>query len=106
MPDQLCHAELAADEVSELGLGVGCETNDLVLPGIDFEAGIVSEGRVQESERMRPVELLDDLYIATATTSEGRCRPFSHTVDGKDGRLFERRGEEGARGVRFVMLGI
>ena len=52
------------------------------------------------------MQLLDDLDVPPATHPEGRGRPFPHTIHGENGSLFERRREEGARGVGLVMLGV
>ena len=52
------------------------------------------------------MQLLEQLDLVAVSDPERRRRPLAHTVDGEDRRLLERRGEERARGVRFVMLGV
>src|SRR5262249_47591087 len=68
-------------------------------------SGVVRERRVEQAERVRKVDLLRHLEpVAQAETDRGR-RPFSDDVHGEDGGSFERRREEGARGVALVVLG-
>ena len=54
---------------------------------------------------MRKRDLLEDLQLAAAPPAVGRRRPFADPVDGEDGCMLEGGGEEGAGGVRFVVLG-
>ncbi len=49
--------QLFQDEIHVLGLAVRRETHHLVLAGVDLEPGVVGERRVEQPERVRPVEL-------------------------------------------------
>ena len=76
-------------------LAIGREPHDLVLAGIDLEAGVIGEGRIEQAERMREMDLLGDGEIAAAPDA-GRTRgPFADAVHGEHRRLIERRRIEG-----------
>src|SRR5215510_10565025 len=53
---------LEIDQVIEnpidiVGLTIGGESHELVLAGIHLEAGVISEGRIEQSERVRKMQL-------------------------------------------------
>ena len=61
----------SVDQMIEDGLGVfrlaiGRESHDLVFAGIDLEAGVIGESRIEQAERMRKVDFLLDRQL--------RCR--------------------------------
>ena len=94
-----------ADQLGVFRLAVGREPHHLVFAGVDLEAQVVGEGRVEQAERMREMDLAVDVdRIAVAQAGRGR-RPFADAVHGEDRRGLEGRGIEGAGGVRLVMLG-
>ena len=58
----LLHVDhLVHDEVGVPWLAVGREPHDLVLAGVDLEARVVGEGRVEQTEAVRPMDLLHGL---------------------------------------------
>ena len=50
--------QMVQDALREFRLAVGREPHHLVLAGVDLEAGVIGEGRVEQAERMRKVDLL------------------------------------------------
>jgi hypothetical protein len=97
--------QLAADGVGEARLAVGREPHQLVLAGVDLEAGEVGEGRVEEPERVRELDLLEDLQPLALADADRRRRPLADAVEGEHRRLGEGRGVEGGGGVRLVVGG-
>src|SRR5688500_6334269 len=98
--------QLAIDEVHVLWRTIRGEAHHLVLARIHLEAGVIRERRVQKSERIGPAELLEELQLVAASNAIGGGGPFADTIHGEDRRFLERAGEEGARRVRLVMLGV
>ena len=47
------------DEVDIFRLPIGREPHQLVLAGVDAKTGVVGKGRVEQPERVRELELLD-----------------------------------------------
>ena len=87
-------------------LTVGGETHDLVLARVHLEAEVVGERGVQETQRIRPVELAQQPdVVALAHADRGRG-PLAHAVHGEDRGPVEGRRKERARRVRLVMLGV
>ncbi len=91
--------------VDVLGLAVGRQAHDLVLARVDPETGVVGEGRVEQTEAVREVELLLEL--------QSRCRrrlpseAVAHSPTPSMVRTAARSkgdGIEGRCGVRLVML--
>jgi hypothetical protein len=97
--------QVVEDGLRVPGLAVGGEAHDLVLARVDLEAGVVGEGRVEQPERVREVQLPGDLQAGAAADADARRAPLADPVRGQDGRLLERRGEEGRGGVAQVVLG-
>ena len=52
------------------------------------------------------MQLLYQLEIVAAAAADRGRGPFSYAVDGQDGGVLERGGEERARGMGFVVLGV
>ena len=77
--------------VGVLRLAVGREAHELVLAGVDLEAGEVGERRVEQAERVREADLADQLELVALADAERGRRPLADAVDGEDGRLLERR---------------
>ena len=97
--DQVLH-----DGVAEAGLAVGRQAHQLVLAAVHLEAREIGEGRVEQPQRVRKAQLLQHADLIAAPVRDTAGGPLSHAVHGDDGGLLERRGEEGAGGVRFVVL--
>ena len=97
--------DVVQDRVLELRLAVGREAHHLVLARIDLEAGVVGEGRVEQAERVREVDLLQHLELVALAEAERRGRPLADAVHAEDRGLLEgrrertprRRGSDGAR---------
>ena len=96
--------QLVADHLSVFRLTVGRQTHHLVLPEVHAEAGEVGERRVEESERVRELDLAQQLELTPSAHSVARGRPLPDTVEGQDGGLVEGRGIEGRGCVRLVVL--
>ena len=86
--------QLRKDEIPVLRLAVGGKPHDLVLAGVDLEARVVGEGRVQQAQRMRELELREDRHLVVPAEAVACRRPFAHTVDGEKGRLPEGEGKK------------
>ena len=84
---------------------VGGEAHQLVLAGVDPEAEVVGERRVEQADRVREAQLAQDLDAVAPAVADRRGRPLADAVDRQDRRLLEGRGVERARGVREVVLG-
>ncbi len=83
-----------ADEVLEDGVlvdgsTVGGESHQLVLAGVHPEAGLVGERRVEEAQRVREAQLLQELEMPAPTDADRTRRPFADAVEGQHRRLVE-----------------
>ena len=98
--------QVVEDQLGVLRLAVGREPHHLVFAGVDLEAGVVGEGRIEQPERMREVQSpcasRDRLPRPNA---DRRGRPLADAVHREDHRLVERRRKERAGRVALVMLG-
>ena len=95
--------QLVTDQVGEARPAVGREAHELVFAGVDAEAGVVGEGRVEQAERVGKFLFLQQLDLSVATAAERGGRPFADAVEREDGGARKRRREERARGVRLVV---
>ena len=87
----------------ECGFAIWGQPHKLVFTFIDLEPGKLGERRIEQAQAMRKLHLLDELESALiADANRSRC-PFSHSIDGKNGRSFKGRGIESAGSVRTVM---
>ena len=96
--------QMVVDVFGVLRLAVRSQTHDLVLAGVDLEARVVGERRVQQTQRVRKRHLPERLELVPAAEPRRRRRPLSDTVHAQDRRRIERRGVESGRGVGFVVL--
>src|SRR5215472_10233206 len=55
---------------------------------------------------MGKMQLLEDFDLVISPSADGRGRPLANSVDSEDCGFAERRREEGAGGMREVVLGI
>src|SRR5579871_221098 len=92
--------QMVVDEAGEPGLSVGRKPHELVLAGIDLEAGVIREGRVEKAEGMREMNLTLDLDARAAPDGHRGRRPLADAVHRENGRFLERRGEERAGRMR------
>ena len=57
-------------------LAVGREPHHLVFAGVDLEAGVIGERRIKQAERMREVDLLEDLERVAVARSPPTSSPI------------------------------
>ena len=96
--------QMIENELCVFRLAVGREPHHLVFAGVDLEAGVIGRGRIQQAERMRKMDLLEDLEPVAVADRRRRRRPFADAVHGQHGGVLERRGIEGRRRVAQMML--
>ena len=96
--------DLVEDQVLEPRLAVGREAHDLVFTRVDLEAGVVGKGRIEQSQRMREVQLFQHLEAVALAVAQRRGRPLADAIHGQDGGFLERRGKERRGGMALVML--
>ena len=92
------------DQTGVLGLPVWGQAHQLVLAGVHPEAGVVSKCRVQQSQRMREMNLPQHLQLLPLPQRHRSRGPFPHPVHGQDHGFIERRGIIRAGRVTEVML--
>ncbi len=97
--------EVVAHELRVAGLAVRGQPHELVLARVDLEPAEVGDRAVQEAERVRVLDLLEQLDPVAVPGADRRRRPFPDPVDGEDRRALERRGVEGRGRVGGVVLG-
>ena len=90
-PSGLRSIRLSRMSLRVLRLAVGREPHDLVLAGVDLEADVIGEGRVEQAERVResgsPSASSSSLPRPIASR---RRRPLADAVHGQHRRLLER----------------
>src|SRR5262249_33324098 len=86
-------------------LAVRREPHKLVLAGIDLKAGVICESGIQQPERVREVQLLEDVQLLTAADCCRRSTPLADAVHREHRRLGKRRGIKRAGSVAQVMFG-
>ena len=96
--------QVLEDQIAVARFAVRRQPHHLVFARVHLEAGVVGEGRIQQAERVRKPQFVGQVDPVAAADPARRGRPFPDAVDGEDRRLFERRREERAGGVRLVML--
>jgi hypothetical protein len=97
--------QVVADQARKPRLPIGRKAHQLVLAGIDPEAGVIRERRIEQSEAVREADLLDDVDpVAVAERGCGGA-PLADAVHRQHQRVLERRRIERARGMGVMMLG-
>ena len=96
--------QMLPDPVGVARLAVRREAHQLVLARVDAEPREVGERGIEEAERVRKADLVRQLDAVAASRAVGRRGPLADAVHRQDRRLLERRREERAGGVGFVML--
>src|SRR5207237_1236577 len=72
--------ELAVNRIHIFGLAVRRQAHDLVLARVHFESGEIGECRVQQAERVWPVQFPEELEIIAATDPPCRGGPLTNAV--------------------------
>ena len=103
-PSSLRSISSLPDQVRVAGLAVGGKAHQLVLAGVDLESGEVGEGRVEQAQGMREVQVVRQVDPIAPARSEAGGGPLADAVQGQDRGLLEGAGKEGAGRVRFVVL--
>ena len=96
--------QVVPDALDVLRLAVRRQPHQLVLAGVDLEAGEVGEGGVQQPERMREADLVRQLDAVAVPDAVRRRGPLPDPVQRQNGRLVERRRKERTGRVRLVVL--
>ncbi len=86
-------------------LAVGGQPHQLVFAGIDLEAGVIGKRRIQQTERMREVDFLEDFQRLATPDGQRGGSPFADAVHGQYRSLLEGRRKKRAGGVAQVVLG-
>ena len=84
---------------------IGRQAHKLVLPGINPESAIGSEGRIQEAQRMGKSDLLQGLDRGPGSASNGGRGPLPNPINSQDSRLGKGGREERAGRMRLVVGG-
>ena len=96
--------QLRQDQLLVAGFAVGSQSHQLVFTGIDPESGKIGKCGVEQPQRIREMELLEQInLVAFANAIAGRG-PFSHPVHGQDGSGLKGRGIEGRGRMGLVMF--
>ena len=72
-----------------VGIPVRRQAHELVLAAVHGESGVVREGRVEQSNGVRELHLLQYLDLFPAAVSNRRRGPFADAVNGEDCCFFE-----------------
>src|SRR5262249_40162040 len=73
--------------------------------GIDLEAGVIREGRIEQPDTMGPADLALGLQLAAAADPHGCGGPLADAVHGEYHRLLEGGGKESGRSMALMVLG-
>src|SRR5437660_12933464 len=92
------------DGVLVNGPAIRRQTHELVLPAIDLETAIIGESRIEQSKRMREMQVVGQADFVAFADAIGGGAPFADTVESENGRLVKRAGEERAGRMAFMMI--
>ena len=96
--------QMLADRLGVDGRAVGGQAHELVLAAVDLEPAVVGEGRVEEPQRVRELQVLPQVERVAPPDAPGRRRPLTDAVQGEHGRFVEGAREEGAGRVALVVI--
>src|SRR5262245_30877840 len=96
--------QVVEDGPDVLGAPVGRQAHHLVLAGVDLEAQVVGEGRVEQTDRVREGDLPQRGQLAAVAEPGRRRRPLADAVHAQDGGAREGRRVERGGGVGLVVL--
>src|SRR6185295_1382495 len=77
------------DRTYKCWLTIRRQTHDFVFTTIHFEAGVISERTVQETEAVGITKFFEETYLVTLAYTDGTRGPFTDTVDRKNRSMFE-----------------
>src|SRR5262249_40438293 len=83
---------------------IGRKAHDLVLAGIDFESGVVGEGRIKQPDTVGPADLFYGLQRVAAAHRNGCRGPLTDAVHGQHDRLIKWGRKEGGGRMALVVL--
>ena len=89
-----------------VGVAVGREAHHLALVAVFREAEPLRDGRVEDPERVREEDAVEDREAGAVALREHRRGEVAEAVHGEDRRILERRDEERTRDVRLVVLDV
>ena len=84
-------------------LTVGREPHHLVFAVVSLETQIFGDGRVEPAERIRDLDLVDQLHAVAGAEPDGGALGVPGAIDGHDQRVVVRRHVICRRGVRGVV---
>ena len=96
--------QMIEDGVDVLRAPIGRQAHHLVLAGVDLEAEVVGEGRVEEADRVREGDLPERGQLAAVAEPGRRGGPLTDPIHAQHRRGGERRRIECRRRVGFVVL--
>ena len=96
--------EVLVDRVLVDRLAIGSQAHQLVLAAVHTEAAVVRESRVEQTHRVRELQVVCQAKRVTRPSPVGSCAPLADAIQGEDGCFFEGAGEECASGVALVVV--
>jgi hypothetical protein len=88
--------QMVQDQIDEAGLAIRRESHQLVFAGIYLQAAMVRERAIEQSERMRVVDLGDRSHFGAGPVGDRGGRPLAHSIHNHDRGVAEwRRIESG-----------
>src|SRR5262252_4431227 len=75
--------QILADPVHVERAAVGSQTHELVLARVHPESGVVGEGRIKQAERMREMDLAENLQLISTAQRNRSGGPFADAVHGE-----------------------
>src|SRR5262249_44172450 len=78
--------------------------HQFILSGIDLEAAVISEGRVQQSQRMGELNVAGECDLVAYACAVRRGAPLPNAVEREDGCFFKGAGEKRTGGGAFLMI--
>ena len=82
--------QVLKNRVDIFGFAVWREAHHFVFARIDLETGETRERRIEQTQRVRKLDLFYHLERVVATDRETRGRPLAHAVDRQDSGLLKR----------------
>src|SRR5262249_14433773 len=96
---------MIVDRLNIFRFAIGRQAHDFVLTRIHFEAGVVSESRVEQTNRVGKRYFPKRSQSVAAASPRRRGCPFTNTMKTENSRILIWRWIERRRGVRFMVFG-